>query len=204
MQQNRALFWYIFQQCSVIERTLKKGLLQPAGDMQLTAVFWSCPLLGFVKLNCDASVTGALSSAFGGGLIRNSSGHWVGGFVSNLGRCPILRAEIWSIFHGLEYALSINARNILIKSDNAIAVDMINDVASPSASCLSLVRQIRQLLNAFDSAHLSHIHREGNFVADSLSHHAYTFYPGVHYLSEPPDCIASWLFHDLVGVTYFR
>ncbi|KAJ8766726.1 hypothetical protein K2173_005337 [Erythroxylum novogranatense] len=174
------------------------------GNKQLRVVFWSCPLPGFVKFNCDASVTGALSSAFGGGLIRNSSGHWVGGFVSNLGRCPILRAEIWSFFHSLEYALSINARNILIESDNAIAVDMINDVASPSASCLSLVRQIRQLLNAFDSSHLSHIHREGNFVADSLSHHAYTFDPGVHYLSEPPDCIASWLFHDLVGVTYFR
>ena len=65
------------------------------------------------------------------------------------------------------------------------------------------MEKIGSLLLEFDSASMRHVHREGNFATDFLSHTcAYNFERGVHVLEKPPTGLAIWLLHDRLGISY--
>ena len=46
------------------------------------------------------------------------------------------------------------------------------------------------LLVEFDTTLVRHVHREGNFAIEFLSHHAYNFERGVHVFEQPPTRLA--------------
>ncbi|PNX86236.1 ribonuclease H [Trifolium pratense] len=55
---------------------------------------WKPPLEGWVKLNTDgASKDGRISRC--DGIVRDSGGHWLGGFAKYLGACNAFVAELW-------------------------------------------------------------------------------------------------------------
>ncbi|KAF2289994.1 hypothetical protein GH714_039443 [Hevea brasiliensis] len=60
-----------------------------------TSVSWRDPDHGFNKLNTGGSRRENTGEASAGGLMRDFVGNCCRGFVSNLGRCSILAAEIW-------------------------------------------------------------------------------------------------------------
>nr|POF06827.1 putative ribonuclease h protein [Quercus suber] len=51
-------------------------------------VKWMKPNPGWVKLNTDGAVGGALGKAGGGGVLRCNRGNWVAGFIRKLGADP--------------------------------------------------------------------------------------------------------------------
>nr|KYP40685.1 Heat shock 70 kDa protein [Cajanus cajan] len=67
-----------------------------------------CPPNGWVCLNTDGSVYEdhriGCSKGACGGLVRDSSGCFLGGFSVNLGPTSVTLAELWGVVHGLKLA----------------------------------------------------------------------------------------------------
>ena len=83
---------------------------------------WRPPLGDWLKLNTDGAISGNAHNAHASGLIRNGNGHWVSGFIMNIGNCTILRAELWGLFQGLSLAWSIGVRKLHVECDNKLVV----------------------------------------------------------------------------------
>ena len=169
-----------------------------------TFVSWRPPLPDILKLNTGASLEGGSGHAFGGGLIRDTTGSWRCGFVANIGVCSILTAEIWCLLHGLQLAKNMGIRKLEVESDSFTGVSMIVGNFEVTINCRSIVRKVQSLLHEFDLVVLRHVHREGNFAADFLSHYAFNFYKGVHVLESPSLGFSIWLMYDRLGVCYVR
>lgn len=81
-----------------------------------------------------------------------------------------------------------------------VAIEMIKGTYTLHALCKTPIMHIRRLLQEFETAEVSHIHRECNSVADFLSHYAYTFSRGVHILDSPLEEVKTSLFYDVIGI----
>ncbi|KAL6203406.1 hypothetical protein ACLB2K_027106 [Fragaria x ananassa] len=53
--------------------------------------------------------TGGISA---GGVIRDHTGVWIGGFMVNIGVGEVLQAEAWGLFYGIQLALSLDIPNL--------------------------------------------------------------------------------------------
>lgn len=63
-----------------------------------------------------------------GGVLRDASGCWRGGFVRNLGTCSVLAAELWGILSGLQLlAWEGGWKKIIVESDSSVAVAMVQE-----------------------------------------------------------------------------
>lgn len=87
-------------------------------------ISWGKPEPGKFKVNVDESrlndgVIGA------GGVIRDGSGNWTNGFMINIGAVEVLQSEAWSVFHGLLLVVSLQIRNIIVESDSAVLVALL-------------------------------------------------------------------------------
>lgn len=129
---------------------------------------WTKPTQPFLKLHCDGSAKDRILGA--GGIIRDHCGNWVSGYSSSLGTGHILKAELWSILHGLKLAKDLNITHLIIETDSKIAVDLINDTNLSSHHRLFfLINICRCYLRMFDEARINHIFREANQPADLLA-----------------------------------
>jgi ribonuclease HI len=72
---------------------------------------WSPPTNGWVVFNTDGA--GNSEHRYGcGGLIRGSSGEWLGGFAKGLGDCSIEAAELWGAWEGLKLAWNLEFNKV--------------------------------------------------------------------------------------------
>ncbi|KAJ8750300.1 hypothetical protein K2173_014215 [Erythroxylum novogranatense] len=115
-------------------------------------------------------------------LSRKDIIRWCGGYVANIGLCPILMAEIWGVLYGLRQAKALGFSNLIVECDNKVAVDMIVENCVVNSCCASLIKLIRSAVREFATLSFAHIHREANFAADFLSHLTHDHAPGFHSL----------------------
>ncbi|KAE8716332.1 hypothetical protein F3Y22_tig00110123pilonHSYRG00090 [Hibiscus syriacus] len=106
---------------------------------------WHAPSANCVKLNTDGSVQQASMEATSGGVIRNSAGCWVEGCHRYIGQCPIYQVELWAIFDGLNVAWDLGYHNIIVETDNSMAVRQINSPDHCHEN--ALIKQIQILLS---------------------------------------------------------
>ena len=128
-----------------------------------------------LKLNTDASLESESGQSFDGGVIRDDTGQCIHGFVVNIRVCSILLAEIWCIFHWLQLAKTLGIRGLEVNGDKFVAFATMLEKFEVSVNCKVIVGRICKLISKFDSTVVRHVHREGNFATDFLSHHAYSF-----------------------------
>lgn len=86
--------------------------------------------------------SGQLSSS--SGLLRNNSnGDLIAGYCRKFGGCSPVRAELWAIRDGLHMAWKRGYKQVIIESDNKIAVDGI--IKAPVGTTNDpLIRRIRE------------------------------------------------------------
>ncbi|KAL6218271.1 hypothetical protein ACLB2K_011486 [Fragaria x ananassa] len=90
------------------------------------ALSWFKPAVGFHKLNVDGSRT--KSGEIGaGGVIKDSSGCWSGGFMINIGTGEVLQAEAWGLFKGIQMDLNIKISKSEVESDSAVLVNLLQN-----------------------------------------------------------------------------
>ncbi|GER30653.1 polynucleotidyl transferase [Striga asiatica] len=75
-------------------------------------VCWEPPSDSWIKMNSDGAHNGSSGLASAGGLLRDSHGAWVGGFVMMIGECSIMAAELWGLFQGLTLAWNLRYRRV--------------------------------------------------------------------------------------------
>ncbi|KAK8684120.1 hypothetical protein V6N13_040154 [Hibiscus sabdariffa] len=129
---------------------------------------WKRPRSGWLKVNVDVAVSTADSSTGLGTVVRDDRGEWVIGTSRFIGRCSILRAELWAILEGLLYAWSQGYRYVELESDSLEAVHLVLST-SPDEMVCGLVLSIKDCLRKIGHVRIQHVYREGNRVADRLA-----------------------------------
>ena len=87
---------------------------------------WTPPPLGFFKLNTDGLAQGNLGFACAGGLIRDSAGSWIRGFLHSIGFTTSLAVELWGLRDSLKLARSLHIGKLIIEIDAKVVVDLIS------------------------------------------------------------------------------
>ncbi|GLT82219.1 hypothetical protein SLE2022_006230 [Rubroshorea leprosula] len=165
-------------------------------------VRWHPPEDGFLKLNTDGSLRQGSASA--GGLIRDSNGNWLHGFLVNIGRATSLVAELWGLREGLKLCLSLGISRLIAEMDSSVAVQLILDNGNSGGQGAALVADIKTISGRFSSFDLRHTLRDGNAAADFLASLGHAACKGVTFLDSPPVGLQQILFGDRVGAMFPR
>ncbi|MCI34447.1 ribonuclease H protein, partial [Trifolium medium] len=100
---------------------------------------------GWIKCNTDGALVAQNQQAGCGGVFRNESGAWLGGFARKLGSCSTLMAELWGILSALQLATEKGYRKVILESDSTVAVDLIVKGCPDNRLCASIISSINRL-----------------------------------------------------------
>ncbi|KAF2300624.1 hypothetical protein GH714_014554 [Hevea brasiliensis] len=153
-------------------------------ERQESFISWTPLGNGWVKVNTDDSVI--RNSGAAGGLIQDSHGKWITGFVRNIGHC----------------AWELGFRQIIVEIDNRAACQVLQG----SSEVLSVHGPLIHSIHSFKSRNWKlcfvHAYREANFCADKLSHLAHGFPLGFTRLDQPLVVLFQLLQGDVLGVAH--
>ncbi|CAI9112050.1 OLC1v1012421C1 [Oldenlandia corymbosa var. corymbosa] len=147
---------------------------------------WSPPPAEWIKLNIDGALNTDIGWATAGGLLRDCTGGWCGGFSINIGYCSITGIEIWGLLQGLQLAWDKGYRKLEAKVDNKIVVRLVLPKEPNSEVHLGILCAIKELMSRSWEVKLAHVHREKNFAADYMAALVVSNPPGLHKMDFPP------------------
>ncbi|XP_027082294.1 uncharacterized protein [Coffea arabica] len=134
--------------------------------VQVRYVRWVRPAAEVLKVNFDGSII-THSQAGGRGVLRDSKGWVIFVYSEPYRNVTSLQAEARALCMGLELCNLFRHGQVLVEGDSKILIDALQGYGVVPVSLLAILRHLRQLSPAISSC--QHIHREGNFVADSLA-----------------------------------
>ncbi|CAL1392193.1 unnamed protein product [Linum trigynum] len=130
-----------------------------------------------------------------GSIVRGGDGRFIKAFAVNLGGGSITRAELAGIVHGLRLTWETGARKVLLQTDSAAAMSII-EKATHHHPHFTAVAEIKSWL----SKDWQHVYREANVVADHLASIGHIWPIGLHVFDNPDSTLAYWLYYDIIGV----
>ena len=81
--------------------------------------------MGWYKLNFDGASIGNPGKAGGGGLIRDSQGKWVKGYMRKIGMATSVEAKFWALRDGLILTSQMGINNIVVELDAKVVIDQV-------------------------------------------------------------------------------
>ncbi|KAK8629910.1 hypothetical protein V6N13_078727 [Hibiscus sabdariffa] len=133
---------------------------------ELPRASWTPPINGYVKINCDASVSQEPQAATTAAILRDSDGRIVGGEARLIHTKSVDVAEAMAIRLGVETAAKAGFTQIMVESDN---LNLINRIVSKDHSfwkTAAVEKDIVALSCKFTSCSFSFISRKCNMTAD--------------------------------------
>lgn len=132
-------------------------------------VHWNLPPPGWIKCNSDGSALGAPGVSTCGGVFRNSRGFVKGCFSVNIGIAFAYEAELYAVILSIEAAAARNWNHLWLECDSIYVIGLLKSeyVDVPWSYRNRWLNVLLRLKNM--NLVVSHIFREGNQVADSLS-----------------------------------
>ena len=154
-------------------------------------------------MNTDGLAKGNLGLAACGGVFRDSSGLFLGGFSLSLGHCTYFYAELYAVILAVELAHARGWHNLWLESDSSSVISCFASGSfSPPWSLQTRWNNcILHLQNMVFRC--SHIFREGNVVADKLANLG-LLSPSLVWHSVPPIEILPFLQSDFLGMPAYR
>ncbi|CAJ2675557.1 unnamed protein product [Trifolium pratense] len=165
----------------------------------LVQIGWQPPNGSFVKLNTDGARKNN-GRAGCGGVIRGSQGEWLGGFAKGVGSCSAFVAELLGVYEGLSYARRMGFMFIELNIDSAMVVQVINTGRLKSPFGLTLVKNIRRLVDMEWEVHITHAYRESNQCADALANIGCSIDKETIYYETCPSQIRELFLADIMGI----
>ena len=165
---------------------------------------WLAPDFGWIKCNTDGSVQGPHHIAGCGGVGRDMYGNWLFGFSRNLGTSNVLWTELWAIQSMLQLAWNRRVPKLLVESDSAVAIKLVNEGCNNLHPYASLVLHIRAWKERDWVLQFGHVYREANRVADCLANLACSLPDGTHVYEDAPACCRDLVFFDCMGTSFPR
>ncbi|XP_054782106.1 uncharacterized protein LOC129289373 [Prosopis cineraria] len=114
-----------------------------------------------------------------GGVIRDSSGRLIEGFMHGHVEGGSLTAELWAILVGLKAVWDSGKRRIIVEWDLLEALNAVEGEVIQQHHEYSLIEEIKCMLGRDWEVNICHINREGNSVADYLAKEALRGWPGL-------------------------
>lgn len=154
----------------------------------------------FLKLNTDGSSRGNPGPSSFGGLIRDSKGRWLCGYMGKMegGLYTSLEAEMWSIYNGLHLVAEKNLSRLLIETDCETVIGLVvgyYTLRDDQYSLKTVMDVIKKLMMERNCT-LVHTRREGNQCADLLAKLGGRQYEEYAVLEKPPAALISYLLQD--------
>ena len=167
-------------------------------------ISWSPPNRDWVKVNVDGASKGNLGKARCGGLIRDETGRWLGGFTSKLGICNALTVELWGVLHGLNLAWELGFRKIILEIDSQVVTFVLNKKTCPFPKIRSLLLDYFVLLRRDWQNQIQHTYKEWNICVDWLANQSLKSDDCFRKLRQPPLELRNLLLGDANGVYMLR
>lgn len=138
------------------------------GVKEIKTVYWSKPIPGWVKLNCDGSCRGNPGNLGGGGIIRDFQGVVKAAFSAHFGHGTNNEAELQAILEGIRLCKQFHFFNVVIESDSRIVVDWFR---KRRCTLWYLWDFWDDLMNELEGLNFEVVHqyRKGNGAADFLA-----------------------------------
>ena len=166
-------------------------------------VKWTKPPIGWVKLNTNGTMYGNPVKVGGGGVLRSSSGDWIGGFVRRIGSTSSTVAELWALKDRLTMAKQMGIENICIEMDAELIVQLVSRPSMVNLMLEPLLSECRNLFQTFPSSSMAHVFREANGCADRLARMgAELVVTNFLFLFEPSDMVGEMLASDKGGMVF--
>ncbi|XP_069154435.1 uncharacterized protein [Solanum lycopersicum] len=175
-------------------------------EIKVCMVAWNRPPEQWIKINTDGSALTNPGQIGAGGILRDREGKMVLAFATPLGEGSNNKAETAAALFGLSWALELGYRNILIELDSQLVVQWISKKTAPHWSVTKQIERIQHLIMQTQNFKCTHIFREANWVADSLSKHSHdTTAPQVYFSStQLPKEAQAYYQMDLLNMPSFR
>ncbi|CAL8176625.1 unnamed protein product [Prunus armeniaca] len=165
----------------------------------LAALSWQLPNERVIKINTNRCRKGEDGRNADVGVLRDSYGQWIC-FAANLGVGQVLEAELWGIYLGLKIAWDIGCSAVVLESDSAIAVHLLNKNVEDLHPLAAMLWGCQDYINKnWVCNFINHVYRECNMVADKLAKLGSYLQLGLSTFHDPPNSIRSFL-SDLLGV----
>jgi ribonuclease HI len=126
-----------------------------------------------VIINADGAARGNPGPAAIGAILKDETGNTIGRISRAIGVTTNNQAEYRAIIVALEKAISLGARQVMVKSDSELVVKQINGQYKIKNTALRpLYQQVVKLTGALESFSITSIPREQNTGADALANQA--------------------------------
>ena len=131
------------------------------------------PHPGRVIVACDGASRGNPGPAGAGAQLVDANGTVLSEVAEGLGETTNNVAEYTAVIRGLERALELGVRTVLLRSDSLLLINQLTGVYRVKTPHLQpLHRRVRQIAARFDSIEYEHVRRERNTEADRLANEA--------------------------------
>jgi hypothetical protein len=131
-------------------------------------------------------------------------GHWIHGFMRNVGFGEVLLAEAWGLASGLQLAKDLNITHLMVESDSAVLINLLQSRDLDNHPLGTILLNCKSLMSTFHSFSLSHILRERNMVADTLAKRSIDQEIGLCLLPSMIGFLSSVVIDDLSGLAHPR
>lgn len=198
-ESTEALPNLVWKQVSAfnLERIKSKTLATLPQGGTPTILNWSSPQSGWIKLNTDGVSKGNPGIAGGGGIFRDSAGHYLKAFTFTCGTASAIKAELTAVLHGLQIATKSRLPKLIIEVDSAEVIKFLQSHSYDAHANHHLVQECRQLLRDTDvEVKVTKIGFQANEAADKLANWSLSLsLPFTEHFSIP-DCICNVLISD--------
>lgn len=142
---------------------------------KITTILWHPPTLPWIKVNTDGLSKGNPGLAACAGIFRNNRAEFIGGFSMPLGVRTSFYAEFMAFLVAIEIANSKGWFDLWLESDSMSVIQcFLNPLYLPPWELHVKWRKCCHILSRM-RIKITHIHREGNFVADKLVNVCFIF-----------------------------
>ncbi|OIT21109.1 putative ribonuclease h protein [Nicotiana attenuata] len=172
----------------------------------ITKVKWIKPDKGFVKVNSDGSAMINPGKIGGGVIIRDQQGHFIHAMAFPLGEGTNNYAETEAARIGVQWCLDNGIPRVHLEADSALLVRWLTEDNDSPWILKEKISHLRLLCSQFEGFIASHVYREANYPADSLSKlsHDLNILTNFTTASSLPTHIRGQVLHDQLGTPAFR
>ncbi|XP_019254091.1 PREDICTED: uncharacterized protein LOC109232860 [Nicotiana attenuata] len=146
--------------------SMTKNLQQ---TISITKVVWRTPQDNFVKITSDGTALSNLGKIRAGTIIRDQHGNFIHAMATPLGEGTNNQAETEAAIIGVQWCLENGYTKEHLEVDSALLITWINSTSEPPWSLQMFIQKLKDLSQHFEEFKCSHVYREANFPADSLS-----------------------------------
>lgn len=134
-----------------------------------SARVWSAPPEGFIKVNCDASLSVNGWSGLGA-VARDSDGAVLFAATRRTrGECPPELAEGRAVLVVVKLARKYGLRKVIIEGDCQGLMSRLSKASTYFSDLDSILDDVFYFSSSFDYVSWSHVRRDGNYVAHHLA-----------------------------------